>query len=120
VSTSQTDNYTAYTGWYISGVVQTDEGLPMSGVAMDFTDDIDSAVALTGADGSYSRMARDSRTVTVTPGKAGYIFTPSSRTHPNVTSDIAGQDYTGSIIQHTLTIIADEGGTTQPLPGLRN
>ncbi|MCK4556805.1 MAG: hypothetical protein KAU47_04755, partial [Candidatus Aminicenantes bacterium] len=117
VSSSQTDDYTAYTGWLISGVIQTDEGIPMSGVAIDFTDDIDSTATITGTDGSYSHMVRGGRTVTVTPGKVGYVFTPDSRTYPDVSSDSTGQDYTGSIIQHTLTINADEGGTTQPVPG---
>ena len=117
VSSSQTDDYTAYTGWLISGVIQTDEGITMSGVAIDFTDDIDSTATITGTDGSYSHMVRGGRTVTVTPGMAGYVFTPDSRTYPDVSSDITGQDYTGSIIQHTLTINADEGGATQPVPG---
>ncbi len=117
VSTSQTDDYTAYTGWYISGVVQTNGGAPLSGVTMTFRDDIDTTFILTGTDGSYSHLVRDGRTVTVTPEKVGYIFSPSSRTHTNVTSDISGQDYTGTIIQHILIISAEEGGTTQPVPG---
>lgn len=117
VSSDQSQNYDAYLGWYISGVIQTDEGAPLPGVTVTFVDSIDSTITITGVDGSYAHLVKHNEAVTATPSRIGYEFTPPSRDHPAVTSDIPGQDYTASLVQHTLTISAEEGGTTQPAPG---
>ncbi len=53
----------------------------------------------------------------MTPTKEGYTFSPTSRDYTNVTSDQSNQDYTGTLIQFTLTINAGTGGTTDPGPG---
>jgi len=53
----------------------------------------------------------------VTPTKAGYSFSPSSRDYTTVTSDQLGHNYTASIIQHTLIIAAGSNGTTNPSAG---
>ncbi len=71
----------------------------------------------TDASGNYTATADYGFSGTVTPTLAGYSFTPSSRDYTNVTSDQTSHNYTASIIQHTLTISAGTGGTTDPVPG---
>ncbi len=108
-------DYMAYPGWIISGLVTTaaSEGIP--GVTITFSND--GGAATTGVDGSYSHTVKEGWSGTATPSRAGYGFTPSSRDYTNVISDISDQDYTGEVLTYVLTIVANEGGTTQPAPG---
>jgi len=108
-------DYAAYPGWIISGLVTTAESDGMAGVIITFSDD--GGAATTGVDGSYSHTVLEGWAGTATPSKAGYAFTPSSLVYSNVTSDIPGQDYTGEVLTYALTILANEGGTTQPASG---
>jgi len=56
------------------------------------------------AGGSYSFASVPSGWAgTLTPSKAGYAFTPASRTFPAVTADQAGQDFTAQVIQYTIS-----------------
>jgi len=71
----------------------------------------------TDASGDYSATVDYGFSGIVTPTKAGYSFSPSSRDYTNVTSDQLDHNYTASIIQHTLTIVAGSNGTTNPVPG---
>jgi len=70
----------------------------------------------TDASGNYTATADYGFSGTVTPTKAGYSFSPSSRDYTNVTSDQQDHNYTASIIQCTLTIVAGSNGTTSPTP----
>jgi uncharacterized delta-60 repeat protein len=116
VHSDQTNqDYWAYPGWIISGLVTTAEGEGMAGVTITFSPD--GGAATTGADGSYSHTVIEGWSGTATPSVAGYVFTPSSLAYTNVTSDIPDQDYIGEILTYVLTIEANEGGTTQPSPG---
>ncbi len=69
--------------------------------------------------GNYTATADHGFSGTVTPTKAGYSFSPSSRVYTNVTSHQPDQNYTASIIQHTLIIAVGSrgGGTTNPTAG---
>ncbi|MGD2245199.1 MAG: hypothetical protein PVI11_01500 [Candidatus Aminicenantes bacterium] len=108
-------DYAAYPAWIISGLVTTAEGEGMAGVSITFSDD--GGAGTTGMDGSYSHAVIEGWSGTATPSMAGYVFTPSSRDYTNVTSDIPDQDYTGEVLTYTMTILVNEGGTTQPAPG---
>ncbi|NQT80496.1 MAG: S8 family serine peptidase [Candidatus Aminicenantes bacterium] len=71
----------------------------------------------TDSDGYYIGAVDVGWSGTVTPAKTGYSFSPSSRDYTNMNLIQQDQDYTGSIIQYTLTIAAGTGGTTDPIPG---
>jgi len=83
-------------------------GVVMDGLPGDPTTDVS---------GNYTATADYGFSGTVTPTLAGYSFSPSSRDYTSVTSDYLNDDYTASIIQHTLTIVAGANGTTSPTPG---
>jgi M6 family metalloprotease-like protein/uncharacterized repeat protein (TIGR02543 family) len=90
------------------GIAAGLNGVVMDGLPGDPTTD---------ASGNYTATVDYGFSGTVTPTKAGYSFSPSDRVYANVTSDQPDQNYTASIIQHTLTISAGTGGTTDPVPG---
>lgn len=108
-------DYMAYPGWIISGLITTAESEGITGVTITFSND--GGAATTGVDGSYSHTVIEGWSGTATPSRAGYGFTPSSLDYTNVISDIPDQDYTGEVLTYVLTIVASEGGTTQPAPG---
>ncbi len=78
----------------ISGTVKTPAGQGIAGVTMTFSGGV--ASATTDADGNYSQTVSSGWLGTVTPAKTGYIFDPSSRTYPSVTSSQIDQDYFAS------------------------
>ncbi|MDM8005785.1 MAG: putative metal-binding motif-containing protein, partial [Phycisphaerae bacterium] len=51
---------------------------------------------VTDATGNYTATVSSGWSGTVTPTKAGYAFTPASRTYSNVTSNQTSQDYAGT------------------------
>ena len=87
----------------------------LSGVVMDGLPG--DPTPTTDLSGNYTATADYGFSGTVTPTLAGYSFSPSSRDYTSVTSDQLNHDYTASIIQHTLTIIAGSNGTTSPTAG---
>jgi len=91
------------------GILQTGlSGVVMNGLTGNPTTD---------ASGNYSGTANYGFSGTVTPTLAGYTFTPPSRDYTDVTSDQTDHNYTATIIQRELTIVAESGGTTDPVPG---
>jgi len=108
-------DFEAYPGWIISGLVKTaaDEGI--AGVVITFSGV--ETTATTSADGSYSATLIEGWSGDATPFKICYSFSPSSLSYSNLTSDQSNQDYTGARIQYTLTINSGGGGTTEPSPG---
>jgi len=108
-------DYSAYPGWIISGSVKTgaDEGI--GGVLITFSGV--ETTTTTSADGSYSHTLIEGWSGEATPSRICYSFSPSSLSYSNLTSDQTSQDYTGTLIQYTLTINVGEGGTTQPSQG---
>lgn len=98
----------------ISGTVKkSDEGF--SGVTLTFSNA--GGETTTDTDGVYSHEVVSGWSGIVTPTKAGYTFSPTSRDYTDVTSNQQDHNYTASLIQHTLTIAAGTGGTTNPTPG---
>ncbi|MBA7527453.1 hypothetical protein ES705_19629 [subsurface metagenome] len=108
-------DYEAYPGWIISGSVKTEADEGIGGVIITFSGV--ETTTTTSADGSYSHTVIEGWSGEATPSGVCYSFSPSSLSYSNLTSDQPNQDYTGTLIQYTLTINAGEGGTTQPLQG---
>ncbi|OGD25905.1 MAG: hypothetical protein A2V57_06755, partial [Candidatus Aminicenantes bacterium RBG_19FT_COMBO_65_30] len=95
VSQAFTITIGAYTGvgHLISGRVMAASAIPVPGVVM---------VGLPGSPvanvyGEYVATVTSGWSGTVTPILAGYSFTPANRTYTNVTSALAGEDYTASL-----------------------
>lgn len=72
--------------WMISGTVR------VGGARLDYTDGTPKFVT-SAANGSYSLAVSRDWTGTVTPSKAGCVFSPSFNTYGPVTADISGEDY---------------------------
>jgi hypothetical protein len=92
---------------------EADEGI--GGVIITFS--VVETTTTTSADGSYSHTVIEGWSGEATPYKICYSFSPSILSYSNLTSDQSNQDYTGTLIQYSLTIISGEGGTTQPSQG---
>lgn len=95
----------------LSGIVTGTDGVTvtLSGKASD------SQVVNDG--GSYSFMVTEGENYTVTPTKAGYLFTPASKAFNNVTSDKT-QNFTATQKTHTISgIITGANGVTVTLGG---
>jgi uncharacterized delta-60 repeat protein len=108
-------DYEAYPGWIISGSVKTEADEGIGGVIITFS--VVETTTITSADGSYSHTVIEGWSGEATPYKICYSFSPSILSYSNLTSDQSNQDYTGTLIQYSLTIISGEGGTTQPSQG---
>ncbi len=66
----------------------------------------------TASDGTYSFAVQHGWSGTVTPSKAGYLFSPGSRSYQNVTGDRNGQDYSASPVAYTISGNAGVGQAT--------
>ncbi len=94
VASNQTgQNYTASSGAFtISGRVTAGisslQGVTLSGLPGD---------PVTDATGNYTATVPSGFSGTVTPTKAGYAFTPTSRTYTNITSNQTSQNYAGTV-----------------------
>jgi uncharacterized delta-60 repeat protein len=108
-------DYEAYPGWIISGLVKTEADEGIGGVIITFS--VVETTTTTSADGSYSHTVIEGWSGEATPSRICYSFSPSSLSYTNLTSDQSNQDYTGTLIQYSLTINSGEGGTTQPSQG---
>jgi hypothetical protein len=75
----------------ISGKISAD-GLPLSGASVTLSGDKDSTV-LTGTDGGYSFLVDSSFNYTITPSKAGYMFSSTSKTYTEISGSLT-QDFT--------------------------
>ncbi len=92
VTADQTgQDYTATANPRISGFVRNVTGVGISGVSVIASNGGESAV--TGANGYYELMVQRGWSGSVTPSKAGYWFTPESRSYGNITSDQPDQGF---------------------------
>jgi hypothetical protein len=64
----------------------------VGGVKLSYIDGAPKTVT-SRANGNYSLLVPPGWSGTVTPSKAGYVFTPAKRTYSNVTRDKAAQNY---------------------------
>ena len=98
-SNQTTQDYTA-TFWTfaISGTVSVAGGGGLSHVVMNGLP----GNPITSTFGNYSVQVDYGWSGTVTPAKAGYTFSPSSRSYANVTSSHWSQNYTATLVGYTL------------------
>ena len=102
VTSNQTNqNYTGSPTVVISGYVRTTNGVAIGGVTMIFSNSPVSTI--TDFTGYYSKAVPYGWSGAVSPVKAGYTFSPVSRTYVNVTSDQANQNYTGILQTYTIS-----------------
>jgi hypothetical protein len=91
----------------ISGEVSAG-GSPLSGVVMSgLLDD-----PQTDASGAYAAEVDSGWWGTVSPNKAGYTFTPASRSYSGITSHQTDQDYAAALLMLTVSGWAKTGGGT--------
>jgi hypothetical protein len=68
----------------------------VAGATLSYIDGTTKTVTADGS-GNYTINVPPGWSGVVTPSKAGYVFTPGSRTYTNVTSDQSNQDYTATV-----------------------
>jgi RHS repeat-associated protein len=89
-------NFTGAVATYtISGRVTTPLGAGMSQVTVTLSGSAGGSVT-TDANGNYSFTNLSLGNYTVTPSKAGYNFTPSNRTYPNLSANVTNADFSGA------------------------
>ena len=85
--------------------------LGIDGATLSYTDG-SPKTATSDINGSYSFTVPYNWSGTVTPSKAGYIFTPPSVSYTNVTADQTNQDYIATPATYTISGNAGVGGAT--------
>jgi len=114
VSADITDNYkTTLPVPAISGYVRTAAGDPIDCVSMVGLPN----TPMTNYHGFYLAYVKSGSDRTVTPQKPSYVFTPPSRVHTGVDSDLKNQNYTGTsvggiVVSPTSGLTTTEGGGT--------
>jgi hypothetical protein len=71
----------------------------IAGATLNYTGGSTSA----NGSGNYSFSVAYDWSGTVAPSKAGYAFTPVSKTYANLTTDQTAQNYTATLITHTIS-----------------
>jgi len=89
----------------ISGHVRTSGGTGIASVVMTGLP----GNPATGADGFYSVQLSPGFTGTVTPSKAGYVFTPPMTAYAGVPTDLV-QDYTAALQVYSISGVVRAGG----------
>ena len=83
----------------------------VAGATLSYTDGTPKTVTADGA-GLYIFQVPTDWSGTVTPSKAGYIFSPASMTYANVLADQTGQNYTTTGVILTISGNAGVAGAT--------
>jgi PKD repeat protein len=97
------------TTYSIAGQVTTSTGVGISGVTVS----TGSASSTTDASGNYSIPSLVAGSYTLTPSASGYTFSPTSRAVTIGTSNVTGQNFTGTAAASTYSIsgtVATSGG----------
>jgi inhibitor of cysteine peptidase len=105
-------NFTATAVYSISGTV-TSGGSALSGVTMTLSGGA-AATATTDASGNYTFAGLVSGSYTVTPGKTGYTFTPTSSAVTISSASVTSQNFTGTLLTFTITPSTGSGGSISP------
>jgi uncharacterized delta-60 repeat protein len=126
VAINPTDGSVLAGGWAISGTqsvfaLALFEGDPpaqmihisgnagAAGATLSYMDGTAKSVT-SDSSGAYSISVPENWTGTVTPAKAGFTFTPTSRSYTNVAADLTDQDYTAAAVRYTISGNAGSGG----------
>ncbi len=110
IRTAQDYTGTAPASPVISGHIQTAGGMAIAGVVMSGL----AGSPQTNASGDYTGSVIYGWTGTVTPTKAGYTFSPVSRSYSNVTSNQTAQNYAGTPPPSILIIDMDGNHNSGP------
>jgi hypothetical protein len=95
LSSDQTANFTAtFNSYNIGGRVRDALDRPLSGVVVSLSG-TESRTATTGADGLYNFAGLAQGAYTLTPGQAGYAFTPAAKSYANLIQN-ESFDFTGT------------------------
>ena len=95
-----------------STAVNTIKGnVGVEGVMLSYTDGI-ARTATSDANGDYSLAVSYNWSGTVTPTKANYAFTPTSKSYSNLTSNQTAQNYTTTITGYVISGNAGIAGAT--------
>jgi hypothetical protein len=86
-----------YIYYSISGRVVDGSGNPIAGVTIS---NGAGHTAITDSSGNYTLRGLMAGTYTITPGKSGYTFVPTSRT-VTVPPDVTGKNFTGTLVPTT-------------------
>jgi len=92
----------------ISGTMKTEGDAGIAGVTITFSGG--EGEATTDAGGNYSHSVGYGWSGTATPSKAGYGFSPSSRSYTELVSDRTDEDYTGFIVHLISGFVRTDGG----------
>lgn len=84
------------TGVTISGHITTADSSPVTGVLV--TADNGGTSATTNSSGLYNLTVPYGWSGSITPAKASNIFDPATTSYTNVTADLTGENFTGSVI----------------------
>ena len=97
----------------VSGTVMVN-GTPVAGVVLQGLP----GKSTTTANGTYNVKVPYHWNGIVTPVKEGYTFEPPIKSYENIDSPMTAQDYSGSVIQYTMSgTIGIEGVTLKGFPG---
>jgi len=94
----------------ISGHV-TSAGSGLSGVTMTLSG-ASSATAITDAGGNYTLTGLDNGSYTITPGRTGYTFSPTSSPQTVSGADITAVNFTATSTQSAQIVTCPTSGTT--------
>ena len=83
----------------------------IAGATLSYTDTTAKTATADGT-GSYSFTVSYNWSGTVTPSKAGYTFSPTSRTYTNVLTNQTAQNYTPTAVTYTIAGSAGVAGAT--------
>ena len=96
----------------ISGTVTSGQG-PMPEIPVTLSGAA-SATTATDASGNYTFAGLSGGSYTLTPGKIGYTFTPTSISLTISGGNLMGQNFTGAMTMLTVTPSAGTGGSISP------
>jgi uncharacterized delta-60 repeat protein len=80
-----------------------------AGVTLSYMDGTAKSIT-SDSSGAYWISVPENWTGTVTPAKAGFTFTPTSRSYTTVAADLTDQDYTAAMVRFTISGNAGSSG----------
>jgi hypothetical protein len=88
------EQHNASATYAISGRTRTESGAGIVGVTLSFSNG--AGTAISDANGNYTKSGLSNGTYTITPSKAGYLFSPSSKTITLSGANQTGINFIGS------------------------
>jgi len=105
-------NFTGTTGYTISGRISNSAGVQIAGVTISRTGSATTVVS--NSAGYYTFISVQPGSYTLTPSKAGYRFTPASKTIGITNANVSGHNFIGATGYNISGRIANSSGIGQP------